>query len=52
MIIPTGFSNATLESNDIPELERLALEKEEQINYIIKNKTGRPRKYPIGQHLK
>ena len=39
----------TVESNDISELVRLAQEKEEQIDYIIKNKTGRPRKYQVGQ---
>ena len=52
MRIRTGCSHATLESNDISELKRVALEKEEQINYIIKNKTGRPRKYPVRQTLK
>ena len=50
MIIPTGFSHATVESNDISELVRLVQEKEQQIDYIIKNKTGRPGEYPVGKH--
>ena len=30
------------------ELEQLAIEKESKIEYMVKGKTGRPRKYPVG----
>ena len=52
MMIPTGSSHATLGSSDISELERLTKVKEEQIDYIIKNRRDGLGNTQVDKHKK